>query len=76
MKKQTRSNTTAPNPVSASGGLWFAPVEPRAAPGPQASPRQAQYAWEMTLEQFQQAYFPELCAKPNEAESTSQREAA
>lgn len=31
------------------------------------SPRQPQYAWEMTLEQFQQRYFPELRAQPKDA---------
>ena len=52
------------------------PVETKA-----ASPRKPQHAWEMTLEQFRQTYFPELCGEQKEAASTieptaSQRTAA
>ena len=79
MKKRNHSSSLngAPNPISASGGLWFAPttapataaaapVEPKA-----VAPRQPQYAWEMSLEQFRERFFPELCSEP-----TAQRAAA
>ena len=86
MKKRNQSSSLngAPNPISASGGLWFAPttapataaaapVEPKT-----VAPPQPQHAWEMTLEQFQQQFFPQLYASrpATETEPSPQRDAA
>ena len=60
------------NPIS-QGGLRFVPGQASAVPASavlQAREHQPQYAWEMTLEQFQQTYFPELCGKPMAAAAT------
>lgn len=55
---------------SATGELR---IEPKS-----AMPRRPQHAWEMTLDQFRQHYFPEWCSEqpPSADESLPQRDAA
>lgn len=54
------------------------PAAPQNIESKSNSQRQPQYTWEMTLEQFQQKYFPELCREQktrNVAEVTERKAA-
>jgi hypothetical protein len=72
--------------LSQTNGLRFAPGHPPAPAAPQtietkAAPaqpaaRRRVHAWEMTLEEFRQHFFPELCGEDRSSASVAAADAA